>query len=70
MAHDLYGSWKTGGQYAAIKIDVRPCSSSWVAFDGTVHGGSDDCVWDQKENIEYLGEAINTLVMYNYGVFR
>ena len=43
---DLYGTWKTGGSYGALGIEVRPCASRWTAFDGTVYGGGDECVWD------------------------
>ena len=67
---ELYGTWRSGSSYAAIKIDVRPCASRWTAADGKVYGGYDYCVWDQKEMQEYLGSNLNTLFLYNSGSFK
>ena len=42
-----------------------PCASKVTAFDGSVLGGGESCITDEKEVKEYLGEAIDLLVLYN-----
>ena len=39
-------------------------------MDGRVHGGGDECVWEFDEYLEYMGNAISILSMYNRGTLR
>ena len=44
---ELYGTWRVDTDYAAVDVVIMPCGSRYVAYDGTIHGGGDDCVWDK-----------------------
>ena len=37
---------------------IIPCASKVTLYDGSVVGGDESCVWDEKEVENYLGNAI------------
>ena len=39
------------------------CASQYIAFDGTVHGGGDECEWDFDQMRNYLGEQVGLLTL-------
>lgn len=70
IGRKLYGGWVSGGDYTALDIQLIPCASRYVAFDGTVSEDDGSCIWDMDATIEYLGSAISTLVLSNNSVFN
>ena len=62
---DLYGDWKSDTEYSVLEIMLLPCATRFTAYDGTVHGGGENCVWDKNETLAYLGDAININLLFN-----
>ena len=58
---DLYGNWVSDSYYSALDIMLIPCATRYTAYDGTVHGGGDNCNWNKTEAMNYLGGAINLI---------
>ena len=65
----LFGGWKTGKTYRALDLQLLPCASRYVAYDGTVYEDDGSCIWDLEQTIEYLGSAIQILINTNQGSF-
>ena len=68
--HMLFGGWKTGKTYRALDVQLLPCASRYVAYDGTVYEDDGSCIWDLEQTIEYLGSAIQILINTNQGSFQ
>ena len=66
----LFGGWKTGTNYRALDIQLIPCSTSYVSYDGTVNEDDGSCVWGKDEAIEYLGAAVTSMIVTNQSVFQ
>ena len=46
MEFDIYGTWVVG-KYTAIDVMLVPCASNVTAYDGSMIGDAEDCVWDE-----------------------
>ena len=62
---NLYGDWQEAGDYNAVNIRLIPCATQFESYDGTILGGNDECVWDEKEVKDYIGESFRILVYHN-----
>ena len=65
----LFGDRWSGQSYSSIDVMFLPCATRLEAFDGSTLGGGDDCVWDKNEVVEYLGEQLSIVTVYNQNVF-
>lgn len=45
---ELYGTWRSGGEYAAIDIIAAPCGMRYRTSNGTVIEPREDCNWNKK----------------------
>ena len=68
--HMLFGGWRSGKLYRALDVQILPCASRYVAYDGTVSEDDGSCVWDIEETIKYLGSAIQIIINTNQGIFN
>ena len=66
----LFGGWSLGSNYRALDIQLIPCSTSYVSYDGTVNEDDGSCVWGKDEAIEYLGAAVTSMIVTNQSVFQ
>ena len=66
----LFGSWRSGANYRALDIQLVPCSTRYVAYDGKVSEDDGSCIWGHDEAIEYLGPAITIMMVTNQGIFQ
>ena len=67
---DIYGTWRTDEYFSALEIRMLPCATQVTAFDGSLLGGDQSCIYDKEEVLEYLGSAIDLLVLANHGDFN
>ena len=65
----LYGGWRSGTTYGALDVQILPCASRYVAYDGSVSEDDGSCIWDKEQTIEYLGSAIQIIININQGTF-
>ena len=63
MGIELAGSYWSNLNSRSLSVFIAPCASRVIDGDGVVHGGDEDCVWDQKEVEEYLGTY--SILLYN-----
>ena len=54
MGLELSGSMWKDLNVLSLGIVIIPCASSFEDSDGVVHGGGEDCLWDQQEVESYL----------------
>ena len=67
--HMLFGGWKSGTIYRALDIQILPCASRYISYDGTVSEDDGSCEWDLEQTIEYLGSAMQIIIVTNQGNF-
>ena len=67
--HMLYGGWRSGSNYRALDVQIIPCASRYVAYDGTVSEDDGSCDWELENAIEYLGGAYTIGMNSNQGKF-
>ena len=67
---DLYGSENDGVDYAAVDPMLVPCMSRITLFDGKEIGADDDCIQDQLEVQEYMGQGYNMIRYANSHMFN
>ena len=65
----LFGGSRSGLIYRALDIKLVPCATRYVSYDGTVSEDDGSCIWDRDQTIEYLGQAVTTVMVTNQGVF-
>lgn len=65
MRFALRGTETSGLEYTTFDPMLIPCASKVTLFDGSVIGGGDECVWDEKEVSEYMGTTFNMLAYHN-----
>ena len=66
---NLYGAWRSDAEYVSLEISLLACGTRYIAYDGTEHGGADNCVYSLEETKQYLGEVLNLMALYNHGTF-
>ena len=66
----LYGSWRSGLSYRALDIQIVPCATRYVAYDGSVSEDDGSCEWDIEKSKEYLGSALTIVILSNEGAFN
>ena len=66
---DIIGTWRTDLVYSALEMRMLPCATQFIAFDGSIHGGDDTCIYNKEKVIEYLGSSIDLLVLANQARF-
>ena len=66
----LFGGWRSGINYRALDIQLVPCSTRYVDYDGKVSEDDGSCVWGHDKAIEYLGPAITIMMVTNQGIFQ
>ena len=59
-ALEVYGQRNSGGEYAALTINLLPCASV---------EGQDDCVWEQNKVLDYLTPRWEMVVYHNQAKF-
>ena len=65
----LFGGWKSGKIYRALDIQILPCASRYISYDGTVSEDDGSCIWDLEQTIEYMGSAFQIIITTNQGNF-
>ena len=66
---NLYGTW-TLGDYKALDVIIKPCTSEITLFDGSIQRGPENCNWDRQVALDYFGETFSFIAFYNQGQFR
>ena len=66
----LFGTNFASSDYNAIDVALYPCASRIEAYDGSILGADDSCVWDQGEVEDYLGAVFWIKAYSNQQVFR
>ena len=61
----MKGTWRTDDDYRILDFRMIPCASQYTAFDGTVYGGDDSCVWDREEVLKWIGPAMDVMALHN-----
>ena len=61
----LHGDRWSGQSYSSIDIMLVPCATQFRAYDGSTFGGGDECEWDKEKVVDYLGDQINLITIYN-----
>ena len=67
---EMNGTWRTDDEYKSLDFRMIPCASQYTAFDGTIHGGDESCVWDKEEVVEWLGPAMDVMALHNQPIFK
>ena len=67
---ELFGGWQSGVNYRALDIQLVPCSSSYVDYDGAVNFDDESCVWGLDKAMDYLGTALTSIMITNQGIFQ
>ena len=61
----MHGRWVDDDDYQSFDFRMIPCASQYTAFDGTVHGGSESCIWDKNQFMEWLGSSVDVMALHN-----
>ena len=67
---EMNGTWRTDAEYRSLDFRMIPCAVQYTAFDGTVHGGDESCVWDKEEVLGWLGGVMDVMVLHNQPIFN
>ena len=61
---ELYGTWATDMEFAALDVMVVPCGMSYERIDGKVELPREDCNWDEQAAWDHIKSA-NIIVLHN-----
>ena len=65
----LYGQWESQ-RFSSLLINIISCDQQYEAFDGTIHGGGDECEMDEMNTRYYMGIEANIYTVLNNGNFN